>query len=81
MWTCNFFNASAELSIFPLMDFISLSSLWDGVSSRDLNFFVAGFCEEGRFLSHGMAPEIAFALLELCSSLAENIVERTCLLE
>ena len=28
-----------------------------------------------------MAPEIAFALLELCGSLAENNVQRTCLLE
>ena len=60
-WTCNFFNASAELSIFPLMDLISLSSLWDGVPSRGLNFFVADFSEEGRFLSREIQGGCSFA--------------------
>ena len=32
-------------------------------------------------VNYRMAPEIAFALLELCGSLAENNVKRTCLLE
>ena len=60
-WTCNFFNASAELSIFLLMDLISLSSLWDCVPSRGLNFFVADFSEEGRFLSREIQGGCSFA--------------------